>query len=193
VTLLRRGLLLFPVIHVWVLLVNLYSRQIVIGLFRRATDNVILCMRSCLQSVPFLMKLDLCWGSATSNHNTGMGTAFSRSFQLQLGSGTRRLYPELFSAVQCCHVLPVGRCKSGLNKLTRLQEILGNTCDFGSVPRNPTETRREAHKYSRPNPYSPSCCIALFWLSFAQASQEEESTIVSDLLGRAALASKCLV
>lgn len=45
----------------------------------------------------------------------------------------------LSSSIQCCHFLPLIHGESGLNHFTRLQDTLGNTSEFGSVPRGPTE------------------------------------------------------
>jgi hypothetical protein len=53
----------------------------------------------------------------TANHNSGVGTTFSRSLQLQLGSSTRHLYREEFSVVK-------NHCESGLTHLNRLWQHL---------------------------------------------------------------------
>jgi hypothetical protein len=86
----------------------------------------------------------------------------------------------LSCVVQCCHVLPFCHCTSEPPHLAT--RFFVRTCELGSVPRDPTETGREAHEYSRPTPYSPLCCRALFWLDFAQASGETESSVPELLL-----------
>jgi hypothetical protein len=57
--------------------------------------------------------------------------------------------------------------------------MLGNTCEFGSVPSDSYESGWEAHEYHRHTLHSPPSCTAFFLLVFTEATREKKQGITS--------------
>jgi hypothetical protein len=112
----------------------------------------------------------LFWNFAVAGtcNSSGPWTAFSYSAS---PVGDVRL-----GGVQCCHVLPFTHCEFGLHHLTRLYDIFGNTCEFGFVSRDQTESGRALYDSVCPPPTPHSS--AFLWLLLAQDAREKECAVV---------------